>query len=163
MDEKINKIVIYTSIFGKYDNLIELSFIPNNCDFICFTDQDFKSRTWKIKKIEAIVGDPVRSARKCKILAHKFLQDYDYSVWVDGNLEVRGDVNELIDKYLKKSNMAVFSHKENRYNAGHSKLDKLFHFVTLYKFHRDSMDCLYDEVEWLIELNEMGKFKEMLF
>ena len=32
------KKVIYTAIFGDYDNLVEPYYIPDGFDFICFTD-----------------------------------------------------------------------------------------------------------------------------
>ena len=47
----MNKKVIYTTIFGGYDELTEPHFIPNGWDFICFTDTDLKSKNWKIVKV----------------------------------------------------------------------------------------------------------------
>jgi len=34
-----NKLVVYTALFGDYDNLIEPKEKFEGCDFICFTDQ----------------------------------------------------------------------------------------------------------------------------
>ena len=44
-----------------------------------------------------IYEDPTRNARKYKILPHRFLSEYDISIWIDGNIKVRGDVNELLE------------------------------------------------------------------
>lgn len=110
----MNKLVIYTAIFGKKDSLPKPLYVPDGCDFICFTDQDFHSGLWKINKIERPLPDPTRSARKYKILAHRFLPEYEYSLWIDGNVVIRGNVNELIQKYLSNYNIAVFDHAQSR-------------------------------------------------
>ena len=34
----MNKIVVYTAIFGGCDDLLYPKFVPDNCDFVCFTD-----------------------------------------------------------------------------------------------------------------------------
>jgi hypothetical protein len=109
-----NKTVIYTAIFGKKDDLHAPKVLPPGCDFICFTDQDFRSSIWKVVKVAPPLDDPTRSARKYKVLAHAFLPEYEYSVWVDGNVLVRGDVNELIERYLKGVNMAVGDHSKSQ-------------------------------------------------
>ncbi|MGR4118261.1 hypothetical protein K8Q22_07980 [Klebsiella pneumoniae] len=41
-----NNIVVYTALFGDYDELIEIPEGMHKCDFICFTDQKLK-----IKKV----------------------------------------------------------------------------------------------------------------
>jgi len=133
------KIVVYTAIFGGKDKLIEPKIRPNNVDFLCFTDSDLVSRYWKIVKTEGLVGDSTRSARRIKILAHKYVKDYDYSVWVDGNLLVRGDINALVDKYLEDKNLAIFNHSNNQ----------------------DSRDCIYDEAESIFNKMEIGRYKDV--
>jgi len=102
--------VIYTAICGDYDKLLEPVSVPENIDFICFTDQDFYSDVWKIRPIEVETNGPRYTARKYKILAHRFLGGYEESVWVDGNITVRGDINEAFDTYLSDTNMAVYDH-----------------------------------------------------
>lgn len=121
--------MIYTAIFGAWDILQDPSFIPKNCDFICFTDSSFKSNIWQVRRVKPPHSDPVRSARKYKILAHRFLPEYEYSVWVDGNMIVRGDVNLLIEKYLNNCNMAVYNHTKTK---------------------GDARDCIYEEARVLI-------------
>jgi len=133
----MSKKVIYTAIFGGKDNLQEPNYVPKGWDFICFTDSDFSSKIWEIRKVKLpLPNDPVRSARKYKILPHKFLPSYDYSIWIDGNLVVRGDVNELVDKYLGNYNFGVFNHTETE---------------------KDKMDCIYQQARELIWKYHRGK------
>ena len=130
LNKKIKKnIVIYTAVFGAKDNLIDPKCVPKNVDFICFTDQDFKSDVWQIKKVKPIFDDSVRSARIYKVLPHKFLSEYEYCVWVDGNIQVKRDVNSLIKRYLKDCNFASYDHTKTK----------------------DSRDCIYDEANILID------------
>lgn len=105
------KTVIYTSIFGSYDGLIPQPKFKN-IDFICFTDQDFKSKNWIIKKQSPpFPNDNTRSSRVFKILPHKYLQEYDRSVFIDGNYIVKNNITQLIDR-LDKSDMLVFDHNQ---------------------------------------------------
>ncbi|HBH9578999.1 TPA: hypothetical protein KYD21_004901, partial [Escherichia coli] len=38
-----NNIVVYTALFGDYDELIEIPEGMHKCDFICFTDQQIEN------------------------------------------------------------------------------------------------------------------------
>ena len=126
------KKVIYTSIIGGYDDLTEPSVIPADWDFICFTDRDLKSDVWEIRKVLPLYTDNTRTARKYKILPHRFLSDYDVSIWVDGNFLVRDNVNELL-KFLDEVNMVTYDH-----------------FQTIL----DSRNCVYEEGKTLLFLGE---------
>jgi len=108
----INKNIVYTAIFGGYDKLPEPEFIPDGWDFICFTDSDIKSNLWQVKKVPAIYEDPTRNARKYKILPHRWFPQYEYSLWVDGNILIKNDINDLIS-YMGKYNLAVHDHNLN--------------------------------------------------
>lgn len=100
MDEREkNKKVVYTCITGGYDTLIEPRVISKGFDYICFTDDNtLKSKVWQIrpmpKETDGIIQK--KKQRFVKINPHIVLADYDLSVWVDGNVRVIGDMNDLI-------------------------------------------------------------------
>jgi hypothetical protein len=96
------KIVVYTAIIGGYDTLNEPLIKPDGVDFVCFTDRDIKSDTWEIHKVIPLYKDNTRTARKYKVLPHRFVSEYDYSVWIDGNFVVIGDFRQLIDDSVMK-------------------------------------------------------------
>lgn len=104
-----NKIVVYTAIIGGYDELNEPTVKPDGVDFICFTDRDIISNTWDIHKVIPLYEDNTRTARKYKILAHRWLSKYDISIWLDGNKKIEGNVLNYID-YLNNENFALFDH-----------------------------------------------------
>lgn len=129
---EVNKrTVIYTAIFGPKDKLLEPEVKPEGFDFVCFTDQDFTSKIWDIRKSKREYNDPTRDARKRKVLVHEYLPEYETSIWIDGNIIVRGNPQELIDTYLKDASMAIYDKRNNAWDPG---------------------DCVYGELENLLEL-----------
>jgi hypothetical protein len=125
------KIAVYTSIFGTYDELIEEQFKSPNIDYICFTDTDYISSTWKVKKVIPIYEDANRNAKKYKILPHRYLKDYDFSIWIDGNIKVIDDVTKLVDINPYK----VFDHNQNIL---------------------DPRNCIYKEADAIIDLGNQN-------
>lgn len=112
---KTNKIVIYTAIIGEYDRLIEPKYIDQNCDYICFTDnKNLTSNIWKIRVIDESEKEKeeTKTARKYKILPHRYLKEYKYSVWIDGNFEIVGSVRKYISTYLKDADILCIKHPE---------------------------------------------------
>tara|TARA_Y100000361_G_C11075704_1_gene298160 strand:+ start:44 stop:736 length:693 start_codon:yes stop_codon:yes gene_type:complete len=135
------KKVIYTTIFGDYDDLLEPTFKPDGYDFVCFTDSDLKSDTWEIRKVLPLYNDPTRSAKKYKILPHRFLSEYDYSFFVDGNILVRENPDDIINQYLIDYNMAMFDHNK----------------CEIY----DRRNCVYQELQAILHLGQQnGKYKD---
>ena len=110
----MNKNVIYTAIFGDYDHLEKPKFIPDGFDFICFTDTNIQSDFWDVRQVTPLYDDSTRNARKFKILPHRYLQDYDISIWTDGNQHIVGDYNELIKSHLSDKNLACYDHNQCR-------------------------------------------------
>jgi hypothetical protein len=109
------KIVIYTAIANQFDDLIDPPFVSAECDYVCFTDNSFsRSDIWKIREFDEYFPDPTMTAKKPKILPHRYFPDYEYSVWVDGNMSIIGDIRELIERYLGRKPMALYRHPEGR-------------------------------------------------
>ena len=128
--QKINsKTVVYTCIIGKYDQLKEVASVESGVSYICFSDQPIQSNTWTIKPIPKFLCplDNVKIARCIKILPHLFLEEYETSVWVDGSIEVLGNIHKFLDTYLKNY-FAISKHP-----------DRI---------------CIYDEGEAIVHLNK---------
>lgn len=103
--------VVYTAIFGSYDTLSDVN--PDwNCDFICFTDRvglNFKG--WRVVQVPSHLGNKSTN-RIYKMLAHKYLPQYEQSLYVDGNFSICSDPTPLFEKYLSISNIAIPFHRE---------------------------------------------------
>jgi hypothetical protein len=98
------KKVIYTTIVGGYDGLLEQTRYPG-WDYVCFSDQQsFGWRTklgqscWKIVPFENSGLDNTRYSRLPKILPHRYLADYEYSVYIDGNAQLLQNPDGLLDQ-----------------------------------------------------------------
>lgn len=110
-----NKKVIYTCITGEYDDVKEPTYITNGFDYVCFTDNmNMKSNIWRIKPLPAEVDElsNVKKQRYVKVNPHRVLDDgYELSIWVDGNVLVKGDLNKLLDTIdLSESSVFVPKH-----------------------------------------------------
>lgn len=119
------KIAVYTSIFGGYDDLVDDQFQMDGVDYICFTDRDIDSKTWEIVKSTPIYNDSNRNAKKYKILPHRYLKDYDWSVWIDGNIKVVSDIRGLCtdDPYKVYDHMQVFDKRNCIYEEARAILN----------------------------------------
>jgi len=108
----MNKKVIYTSIFGNYDTIREHLYVPEGYDLVLFTDSDIKSTQWDVRKQIPLYEDNARNAKRYKILPHRFLSDYDTSIYIDGSFVIKDDINILINKYLSTADAAFFDHNQ---------------------------------------------------
>ena len=101
--------VVYTAITNNKDILKE-----NQCtldaDFFAFLDTPQKSETWTIREASSEFADPRRNAKVQKILSHHYFPDYEYSLWIDGAVELQVPVGTLVEKYLKDADIAFFKH-----------------------------------------------------
>lgn len=94
------KLVVYTAITGGYDELRDPSFANPAYDYVCFTDRRVvRPGIWNVRPLPAERLDRVRKARHIKILPHLFFPEYEYSVWVDANVDITGDIDELLTRY----------------------------------------------------------------
>lgn len=107
--------VVYSAITGDYDQVREPKYINPGLDYILFTNNpQITSSVWQVRMVENKEQlDNVRLARRIKILGHEYLPEYDYSIWVDGKLEIESDLGEYVEKYRKKEPVLCFTHYEN--------------------------------------------------
>ena len=101
-------ITVLTSITGGKDELVN-SQEKGNALFKAFVDTDIASPTWQTKHAYDRFTDSRRNSRIHKILAHNYC-DTEYSIWIDGNLSLLKPPEELIQRYLKDHDIAVFRH-----------------------------------------------------
>lgn len=103
------KLTIYTAIFGKSDTLHEPSYTNKNIKYVCFTDNDFTSDVWDIKRKEIIAKDGRRESRRYKMLSHKYINT-KISLYLDGNWYIHKNPIPYIKPLLKKGNWVVRPH-----------------------------------------------------
>ena len=105
---KKQNITVYKVITGGKDKLKEAKF-PDDANYICYTDQDIESKTWDIRPVKDLFKNARRNSRIYKLMPHKFF-DTQYTVYLDGNIELLVSPTELVKTWLKKHDMAAFKH-----------------------------------------------------
>lgn len=92
-------IVCFTCITGGYDSLKQPLARCPGVDFVCFSDNMFLSGGyWQVRPIpdEVKMFDKGKQQRIIKICPHRWLSNYDVSVWVDGSIQVCKDISTFI-------------------------------------------------------------------
>jgi hypothetical protein len=80
--------------------------------FICLTDDpDLTSETWRIVRIDPLFAqDSVRSQRMLKLLPHRYLGDFERSLYIDNAVLLTAPPERLFAEYLPDAGFALPSH-----------------------------------------------------
>ena len=174
------KVAVYTCIVGNYDPLIEPLTTEQGVDYYVFTDQDVPDGSkWKKKDVTCLEEYHTLSSsqlnRKIKMLPHLYLSGYDYSVYVDGNVEICDSLTPLVKEmgdcgfgvhyhrtrdciyhelkrilYLKKTNGQLAKSQVETYRkAGFPQHGGLYENTLLIRNHHDKDTCRLMELWWL--------------
>lgn len=124
--------VIYTVLTGNYNDITTPLCFKQEWDYICFTNNEKllkeKHKFWTIMPINTDVNlDNQKLSRLPKILAHKFLPNYKFSIYIDANIDIISD--------------NLYNKAEKFINNG-TKLAITKHF---------ERDCLYEERDVCVE------------
>lgn len=84
------RFAVYSAIFGDRDDYKEPPL--GNYDCFLFTDRRVQAYHAKVITVDTLVrNDPVRTARYFKMLPHVHLQDYRFTLWMDGSVSMKRD------------------------------------------------------------------------
>ena len=86
--------VVYTALTNGYDHLTQISCVKPGYDYICFSN-DFKESKigmWTIRQIPCVVEDKQRLSRFPKLQPYRVLTEYDFSIYIDANVDIVTDV-----------------------------------------------------------------------
>lgn len=123
--EKETKIAVYSCITGGYDNIIEPFFSIDGVDYIMFTDnKKISTDKWQIVPIPKDIAK-----LKNNLLINRYIKmhpnivgtQYDYSLYIDGNICVVSNIRNMINAINPKTGFALHGHI--------------------------SRDCIYDEIQ----------------
>jgi len=151
------KIAVVTSSIGTNRLLDPIPF--EGVDYHAFVDDNAANNKWITHPIIEFSNDPTytnrRNAKVYKILPFAFLPNYDYFFWVDSTHLLETNPNEVINKYLNDTDVAVFKHPERDciYPEGKIVMDINFDHLNLVEdqlaFYKD---LCYPENNGLYEL-----------
>ena len=126
-----SKAVIYTCLTGDYDELLAPGFINPDYDYVCFTDNPKMVEKkfigpWQVKPLQFSELDNGKNNRWHKMHPHILFPDYESSIYIDSNVNVKTD---KIFEYVAALPEGCF--------------------IALP--HHAIRDCLYDEAEFVIK------------
>lgn len=134
-------LVIYTVLTGSKEEL-QNPFPENSHGYerICFTDNpNLKSQDWTIVLMDNHYLGAERESRLPKLLPHRFLSDFQWSLYIDNTINLTTDPQEIWKHYSQKeSSLICFKHPWR--------------------------DCIYDEGEIIIacEYDDETRVREQL-
>lgn len=86
----MSRAVIYTCVTGGYDTLLQPVTAPE-FDYVCFVEKgrktEEKSGVWTVREIP-YEGNCKDMSRFPKLNPHLVFPEYDYSIWMDGNVTI---------------------------------------------------------------------------
>jgi len=122
---KRTDVVIYTCVTGGFD---EVEAVPEDFPFRCILFTDNKSinvNGWEICLIDDKKKSPIHINRNLKIRMHPMIKEYKKSIYIDGNVIIKEESVELIDKLLKLDN-EIGLNLHPRFNSVYEDLFEIF-------------------------------------
>jgi hypothetical protein len=150
---------VYTCLFGGYERLLEQPVATSSeVDFVCFADDSsLTSRTWEIRVVPSVLPrDPRRSSRHPKICGHRYLGEYDSSIYIDNSVLLKQPPEAIFAAFLPGSAlMGLF---------GHSFRDTLEdEFTAVVSNGRESPDiCAKQRGDYLLAHPELLRMKPVI-
>lgn len=132
-----NKQVIYTCLTGNYENLVDPSVVSEDFNYVCFTDNmNLSSNVWILKPIpnELLHLSKVKQQRCIKICPHKYLSEYETSIWVDACIDIVGDMKAFLNSCCCDENKSIFIPKHPNRNCIYEEMKACF------QIKKDTMD-----------------------
>jgi hypothetical protein len=109
---KQDKVVIYTAIAGGMDRLQTHRKINDSFDYVIFTDDKNIEADWARVIHVSPKPDSNRLAKAFKVLPHRYFPNYDVSVWIDGSIQIVGELEGIIKVALTGQDISFFRHYE---------------------------------------------------
>ena len=111
---------IYTVITGNYDTIKQPLVLTLGADYFLFTNNLTikEAGVWKVVHIPSLnIGsrsekeNNILLSRKVKMLPHEYLPEgYEWSLYIDADMLIKGDLNELLEILNKETLMAACRH-----------------------------------------------------
>lgn len=98
------RIAVCTSIIAGYDTLIVPHQLDSKVAYVCFTDGAPEPYgVWDCRPAPRHYPDPRRTSRYVKTHLTELLPDYDYAIWIDANVLIRGDIRKYAEAVERRA------------------------------------------------------------
>ena len=108
--------VIYSAVFGNYDNVVKPEKVFKDVDYILFTDQPVKQNPWRTVHVDWFNSVDTefkdrRSARHFKALPGLYMPKASMFIWTDMTHEVNVHPKDIKQLYVRDNDIALFRHE----------------------------------------------------
>lgn len=108
------KFVVYTCITGNYDHLLSPLYVHSDIDYIAYTDSSSTSSgAWDARPIPNNLKGLNNNAlinRYFKFHPHELFSEYDYAIYIDGNMRVVSDLRNMVNRINGETGLAFHRH-----------------------------------------------------
>lgn len=130
------RIAVYTCIVGMSEMVREPFFISPVCDYFIITDKEIsKDSIWKkidINSLKIPCEAPNEKNRYLKLHPHIIFPEYQYSLYIDGNIQIVSDILPIINQMSEESIIATHNH--NKRDCSYEEAKAFNHLPRLQKF-----------------------------
>ena len=86
----VKRYVIYSACIGDYDQILQPLAVHKDFDYILYSDtiQEEKIGVWEIRRADYQHPDKTRIARWYKTHPELLVKEYDFSIWMDANIQI---------------------------------------------------------------------------
>jgi len=102
--------LVYTAIYGGYDKVWQPRRLADGWQYRLYTDKPIRGGKWKVINKPLPYG--IAKNSKFIKITH-CMEGFDNILWIDGCVEIKGDLNEFV-RHLPKGDIVVGSHPINR-------------------------------------------------
>lgn len=90
--------VIYSALFGNYEEIKQPKIITPGWTYLLYTDQDIKSNIWDVIKL----GEPEDKTMASRLIKIKGFSNWKQSIWIDASFIINTDLNQWWERHFKK-------------------------------------------------------------
>lgn len=108
------RVVVYTCVTGSYDTIVTPYYIADNIDYVLFSDKNIENNIWQYREIPINISNLYSNAMVNRYIKFHpydlFADDYDYAIYIDGNICPISDLSVMTEQINNKWGIAFHAH-----------------------------------------------------
>lgn len=139
--------IVYTCITDNYDSLSNHGYMSPEWDYVCFSDKPIqrtdRNDNWIVRPLEFTASDRIRNQRWHKTHPHILFPEYERSIWIDGNNDIRSPsiFHDIANSIENNKAIAIPPHAER--NCIYEELDACI------ALDKDNPQIMREEIEYI--------------
>lgn len=115
---KSKRIAVYTFITGGYDELHQPLVIDEDADYYVISDSKLSDPgIYQYIDVASVVPDGIldsfKQNRYCKMHGAQIFKDYDYSIYLDGSIQIAGSITDYLEQ-TGRTGLALYLNEDCR-------------------------------------------------